>query len=102
MVSMLREFQRESGDDFTQPRYHSFDGPCICGDPLAENILMVVYSSLDVPGTEFIPLDGDTLPTCINEMEPHVVSSANATTMMRPAVVKNNGDIVHATFSMIF
>ena len=65
----------------------------IVDNPLAETILMVVYSSLDVPGTEFIPLDGEPLPTCLSETEPYVVSPNDATIMMRPAVVRNKGDI---------
>ena len=55
---------------------------------------MVVYSSLNVPATEFIPLNGEPLPTCLSDTEPHVVSSANTTAMMRPAVFRNEGDIL--------
>ena len=61
------------------------------GNPIPEDILLVVYSSVSVPGTEFIPLDGEPLPTCLNGTEPHIVSSVNATTMMRPAIVRNKG-----------
>ena len=71
----------------------SISSNSIYDDPLAETILMVVYSSLDVPGTEFIPLNGEPLPTCLSETEPYVVGSNNATILMRPAVVRNKGDI---------
>ena len=54
---------------------------------------MVVYSSVQVPGTEFIPLNG-TLPSCLNTTEPHVVGSNNSVLVMRPAVVKKGGSFV--------
>ena len=49
---------------------------------------MVVYSSTDVPGTEFIPLSG-SLPICLNSTENHVVGP---NMIMRPAVVENGGE----------
>ena len=51
---------------------------------------MVVYSSVNVPGTEFISLNGDPLPSCLNNTEPHVVGDSDI--IMRPAVVKNKGN----------
>ena len=50
---------------------------------------MLVYSSINVPGTEFISLDDDPLPSCLNTTEPHVVG--NSDIIMRPAVVKKEG-----------
>ena len=55
-----------------------------------ESILMVVYSSVNVAGTEFIALNG-TLPQCLNESEPHVVGSNTSVTIMRPAVIQKEG-----------
>ena len=51
---------------------------------------MVVYSSVNVAGTEFIALNG-TLPQCLNESEPHVVGSNTSVTIMRPAVIQKEG-----------
>ena len=56
---------------------------------------MVVYSSVQVPGTEFIALNG-TLPSCLNGTEPHVVGSNNSVLVMRPAVVKKGGSFICA------
>ena len=50
---------------------------------------MVVYSSINVPGTEFTSLEGP-LPTCLNTSERHVVGS---NMIMRPAVIENGGEI---------
>ena len=52
---------------------------------LAESILMTVYSSANVPGTEFIALGG-SLPSCLNGSEPHVIGTNISATMMRPAL----------------
>ena len=51
---------------------------------------MVVYSSVNVPGTEFIALNG-SLPSCLNGSEPHVIGSITAATIMRPAVSIKEG-----------
>ena len=53
------------------------------------NILMVVYSSISVPGTEFVTLGDAPLPSCLNTTELHVVGDLDL--MMRPAVVTNEG-----------
>ena len=54
---------------------------------------MVVYSSVNVPGTEFIALNG-SLPPCLNGSEPHVVGSNSSVTIMRPAVVQKEGSYI--------
>ena len=59
---------------------------------------MVVYSSVQVPGTEFIALNG-TLPSCLNSTEPHVVGSNNSVLVMRPAVVKRGGNFICANIN---
>ena len=51
-------------------------------------VLMVVYSSVKVPGTEFISLNGP-LPTCLNATENHVVG---LNMIMRPAVIESGGE----------
>ena len=56
---------------------------------LTGNILMVVYSSISVPGTEFVTLGDVPLPSCLNTTELHVVGDLDL--MMRPAVVTNEG-----------
>ena len=58
---------------------------------------MVVYSSVNVPGTEFIALNG-SLPSCLSSSEPHVVSSNDSILMVRPAVVKKEGTIFWTCF----
>ena len=64
---------------------------------------MVVYSSVGVPGTEFIPLNGDPLPSCLEGTQPHVVGPNlfedhpdDLTTLMRPAVVRDEGECSEA------
>ena len=59
---------------------------------MTESILMVVYSSVSVPGTEFIALDG-SLPYCLNSSEPHVVNSSSVL-IVSPAVVQEEGNII--------
>ena len=60
---------------------------------MTESILMVVYSSVNVAGTELIALNG-SLPTCLNGSEPHVVGSNNAVITMRPAVIQKEGSVI--------
>ena len=64
---------------------------------MTESILMVVYSSVNVPGTEFIALNG-SLPTCLNGSEPHVVGSNNSVLTMRPTVIQKEGSVICSSF----